>query len=130
MTSRSLYFGQSGAPVTVDRPKKNDDLVDAKIFTYQLQVENTLATWVRNGLLSIRIAFLFYMNSNNSSWVGKLVFFVGPTVILYAIAMYIMNRREVMRLTKTERQDANMYVWPVLSGLFSIALYASAFELL
>ena len=62
------------------------------------------------------------MNSNNSSWVGKLVFFVGPTVILYAIAMYIMNRREVMRLTKTERQDANMYVWPVARRVFCISL--------
>ena len=54
-----------------NKPQTNDDLIEAKIFTYNLQVENTLATMVRNGLLSIRIAFLFYMTPHVSPWIGK-----------------------------------------------------------
>ena len=114
------------------RSQKNDDLTQVKIFTYNLQVENTLATWVRNGLLSIRIAFLFHTNENNSPWIGKFVFFVGPTVILWAVYMYVLNTRTVARLTTT--QTISTYraenIWPILASLFSAALYASAFELL
>ncbi len=119
-----------------NRPPKNDDLVQVKIFTYNLQVENTLATWVRNGLLSIRIAFLFHMNENNSPWIGKFVFFVGPTVILWAVYMYVLNTRTVARLTnpvgksKTISTYRAANIWPILAALFSAALYASAFELL
>tara|TARA_B110000879_G_C11128091_1_gene494771 strand:- start:1147 stop:1554 length:408 start_codon:yes stop_codon:yes gene_type:complete len=132
MAFRSLNFGHTKEPTLSkndDMPKKNDDLVQVKIFTYNLQVENTLATWVRNGLLSIRIAFLFHTNESNSPWIGKLVFFVGPTVILWSVIMYILNTQTVARLTKSNKQAVNMYIWPILASLFSAALYASAFEL-
>ena len=47
-----------------------------------------VATMVRNGLLSIRIAFLFYMTPHVSPWIGKLIMFVGATVIAWSVIMY------------------------------------------
>lgn len=114
------------------KPQTNDDLVETKIFTYELQVENTLATMVRNGLLSIRIAFLFYLSPRASPWIGRLMMFVGATVIMWSTLMYTRNITLVRRLTHSteNKQTWNAYIWPILCMLFSICIYAGAFELL
>jgi hypothetical protein len=135
MAKRYLQFDTDEVPLLTKedkRPKKNDDLVEAKIFSYKLQVEGTLATMVRNGLLSIRIAFLFLMNSSNSPWIGKVLLFVGPTVILWAMVMYIRNLQSIKHLTKTDRnshEELSSYIWPFLTGIFVVCTYTGAFEL-
>lgn len=115
-----------------NKPQTNDDLIEAKIFTYNLQVENTLATMVRNGLLSIRIAFLFYMTPHVSPWIGKLIMFVGATVIAWSVIMYAKNIMEIRSLLHYEDQmmPYNAYAWPILCGLFSICIYSGSFEIL
>ena len=115
-----------------NKPQTNDDLIEAKIFTYGLQVENTMATMVRNGLLSIRIAFLFYMHPHVSPWIGKLIMFTGATVIIWSIITYTKNLTEIRHLLNysNEKLSWNAYVWPLLCSLFSICIYAGSFELL
>ena len=115
-----------------DKPQTNDDLVEAKIFTYGLQVENTMATMVRNGLLSIRIAFLFYMSPQVSPWVGKLMIFTGATIIIWSIVTYTKNLTEIRHLLNysNENLNWNAYVWPILCSLLGICIYCAFFELL
>ena len=115
-----------------DKPQTNDDLVEAKIFTYGLQVENTMATMVRNGLLSIRIAFLFYMSPHVSPWVGKLMIFTGATIIIWSIITYTKNLTEIRYLLNysNENLNWNAYVWPILCSLLGICIYYGFFELL
>ena len=60
----------------------------AKAFTYQLQIEAGLATWVRNGLLSIRIAFLAY---ETDSTTGLAMMFTGGLLILWSVVSYLFN---------------------------------------
>ena len=114
------------------KPETNDDLIQAKIFTYGLQVDNALATMVRNGLLSIRIAFLFYMHPHVSPWIGKSIMFIGATVILCGVILYTRNVVEIMYLTKATENIIpwSVYIWPVLCSLFSIVIYVGSFELL
>tara|TARA_B110000908_G_C10267877_1_gene466515 strand:- start:12318 stop:12719 length:402 start_codon:yes stop_codon:yes gene_type:complete len=114
------------------KPETNDDLIQAKIFTYGLQVDNALATMVRNGLLSIRIAFLFYMHPQVSPWVGKSIMFLGATVILGAVLLYTRNVVEIVYLTQANKNIVpwSIYIWPILCSLFSIIIYVGSFELL
>jgi len=117
-----------------ERPKINDDLVEAKIFSYNLQVEGAMATMVRNGLLSIRIAYLFYDNAPDqlSLWISKFMFFVGPTVILWALVTYNKNLSVVKHLTKTDHRrhiKISSYIWSGLTGAFAFCCYAAAFEM-
>ena len=60
----------------------------AKAFTYQLQIEAGLATWVRNGLLSIRIAFLAYETDTTA---GLAMMFTGGLLILWSVVSYLFN---------------------------------------
>jgi hypothetical protein len=118
-----------------ERPKKNDDLVEAKIFSYKLQVEGAMATMVRNGLLSIRIAYLFYDSAPDeiSSWISKFMFFIGPTVILWALITYNKNLQTVKHLTRTEHRqhvEITSYVWSTLTGAFAFCCYAAAVQAL
>ena len=87
---------------------------------------------VRNGLLSIRIAFLFYMHPHVSPWVGKSIMFIGATVILCGVILYTRNVVEIMYLTKATENIIpwSVYIWPVLCSLFSIVIYVGSFELL
>tara|TARA_B110001450_G_scaffold256899_1_gene289352 strand:- start:995 stop:1405 length:411 start_codon:yes stop_codon:yes gene_type:complete len=118
-----------------ERPKKNDDLVEAKIFSYKLQVEGAMATMVRNGLLSIRIAYLFYDNAPDQIplWISKFMFFVGPTVILWALVTYNKNLGIVKHLTKTDdhhHMEISSYIWSGLTGAFAFCCYAAALQVL
>ena len=132
MLKKRLNFSTKGDYEKKKKPQTNDDLIEAKILTYNLQVENNMATVVRNGLLSIRIAFLFYMAPNVSPWVGKLMMFVGATVITWSILMYSKHLMEIRSLLHYDDDPMpwNAYVWPVLCGLFSICIYSGSFEIL
>lgn len=62
----------------------------AKAYSYQLQAEGNLATWIRNALLSIRIAFLFYKDADEKP-VGYWIMITGALLAFAAVYSYVKN---------------------------------------
>ena len=82
--------------------KTNDDLVDAKIFTYKLQVENHLATWTRNALLGTNVGIAIYNQGSQS--IGRFVIAMALFVMAWALFTYVSNFQRWQSLTAFEQE--------------------------
>ena len=88
--------------VRVVKRKTNDDLVDAKIFTYKLQVENHLATWTRNALLGTNVGIAIYNHGSQS--IGRFVIATALFVMAWALFTYVSNFKTWQSLTGVEQE--------------------------
>ena len=99
--------------------QSNEGLVQAKIFTYKLQVENHLATWTRNALLATNVGIAIY--NQGSQRIGQFVIATAVCVLAWALFTYLSNFNTWQTLTLSRQKLSTISIFVSALGALIIA---------
>ena len=86
----------------------------ARFFNYRLNAENTLATWVRNAMLTLRVALAAYLAFSNTTTV-LLLSLSALGMLTWSLWRFYQNNTMLQRLVPTPRPYGKLdTIWILL----------------